>query len=68
MTLPACRGKGGMRQLVEASLSEHTYDLRLNFPSAMARPLFVRYGAGTVVAALPSWVRRHSLTRPLPAL
>jgi Acetyltransferase (GNAT) domain len=68
MTLPACRGKGGMRRLVEASLSEHTYDLRLSFPSAMARPLFVRYGAGTVVAALPSWVRRRSLTRPLPAL
>ena len=68
MTLPACRGKGGMRRLVEASLSEHIYDLRLNFPSAMARPLFVRYGAGTVVAALPSWVRRHSLTHPLPGL
>ena len=68
MTLPACRGKGGMRRLVDASLSEHTYDLRLNFPSDMARPLFVRYGAGTVVGALPSWVRRHSLTRPLPAL
>jgi hypothetical protein len=68
MTLPACRGKGGMRQLVETALAESTYDLRLNFPSVMARPLFVRYGAGTVVAAIPGWVRRHSLTRPLPAL
>ena len=67
MMLPACRGKGGMRQLVDASLAEHTYDLRLNFPSDMARPLFVRYGAGVVVEALPSWVRRNSLTRPLPA-
>jgi GNAT acetyltransferase-like protein len=67
MTLPACRGKGGMRLLVEAALSEHTYDLRLNFPSEMARPLFVRYGAGTVVEVLPSWIRRHSLIRPLPA-
>ncbi len=68
MTLPACRGKGGMRQLLDAALSEHNYDLRMNFPSAMARPLFVRYGAGTVVGALPSWIRRHSLTRPVPAL
>jgi hypothetical protein len=68
MTMPACRGKGGMRQLVEAALSEHTYDLRLNFPSDMSRPLFVRYGAGTVVGVLPLWVRRHSLTRPLPPL
>ena len=57
-----------MRQLVDASLSEHNYDLRMSFPSAMARPLFVRYGAGTVVGALPSWIRRHSLTRPVPAL
>ncbi|MGZ6660864.1 MAG: GNAT family N-acetyltransferase [Solirubrobacteraceae bacterium] len=68
MTLPACRGKGGMRQLLDAALSEHNYDLRMNFPSAMARPLFVRYGAGTVVGTLPSWIRRHSLTRPVPAL
>ncbi len=68
MTMPACRGKGGLRQLVDASLSEHNYDLRMSFPSDMARPLFVRYGAGTVVAALPSWARRHSLTRPVPAL
>ena len=68
MTLPACRGKGGMRRLVNASLSEHSYDLRISFPSEIARPLFVRYGAGTVVGALPSWVRRHTLNRPLPAL
>ncbi|MGZ8693515.1 MAG: hypothetical protein ACXWZT_12405, partial [Gaiellaceae bacterium] len=34
--------------------------------SAMAKPLFVRYGAGTVVGTLPMWVRRHKLTRPLP--
>jgi hypothetical protein len=67
MTLPACRGRGGMRQLVDACLSELTADLRLSFPSDMALPLFVRYGAGTFVGAMPSWVRRHSLNRPLPA-
>lgn len=67
MTLPACRGRGGMRSLVEAALSERAYDLRMNFPSEMAEPLFVRYGAGQVVGRLPSWVHRHRLTRPLPA-
>lgn len=66
MTLPACRGRGGMRQLVEAALADGTYDLRMNFPSDMARPLFVRYGAGVVVGTLPVWVRRQRLTRGLP--
>jgi hypothetical protein len=67
MTLPECRGRGGMRSLVEAALSQPAYDLRMNFPSAMAEPLFVRYGAGRVVGMLPTWVRRHRLTHDLPA-
>ncbi len=66
-TMPACRGKGGLRQLLDASLSEHNYDLRMSFPGDMALPRYVRYG-DHLVGTLPSWIRRHSLTRPLPAL
>jgi hypothetical protein len=69
MVLPESRGKGGMRLLVEAFLaSPHGFDLRMNFPSDMARELFVRYGAGNVLGQLPLWVCRRSLSRPLPTV
>jgi hypothetical protein len=67
MVLPSHRGRGAMRMLVEASLADHPYDILLRFPSEMARPRFVRYGAGVEVGTLPLWVRRNTLTRPVPA-
>ncbi len=69
MVLPESRGKGGMQLLVEGFLaSPHGFDLRMNFPSDMARGLFVRYGAGNVLGQVPLWVCRLSLSRPLPAV
>jgi hypothetical protein len=69
MVLPEARGRGGMRQLVESFLAgDHGFDLRLNFPSDVAKPLFQRYGAGTLAGRLPLWVFRARLQRPLPAV
>jgi hypothetical protein len=67
MVLPRYRGRGGMQRLVEASEADPSDDLRIRFPSEMARHLFVRYGTGRVVGVLPAWVRRHTPTRPLSA-
>ncbi len=68
MMLPEYRGRGGMRQLVDVLLADEAFDLRMNFPSDMARDRFVRYGAGTIVGSLESWIYRRTLARPLPAL
>ncbi len=69
MVLPESRGRGGMRLLVETFLSSpHGFDLRMNFPSEMARERFVRYGAGNVLGQLRLWVCRRQLSRPLSAV
>jgi hypothetical protein len=57
-----------MRRLVEGFLDQHGFDLRLSFPSDMAKPLFQRYGAGPLVERLPLWMLRGQVRRPLPAL
>jgi hypothetical protein len=56
-----------MQRLVEASEADPYDDLRIRFPSEMARHLFVRYGTARVVGVLPAWVRRQTLTRPISA-
>ncbi len=58
MVLPEFRGLGGTGSLLRFFLEhDHGFDMRMGFPTDQTVALLKRYGGGSLLGRLPSWVR-----------